>query len=274
VTRKRIDVLAPILSQYQRRFSVLDLGCGGGEISREIQLGYDAAVFSLDRECEALLQCEITTHGLEQLSSLEHFDVVIAFNFLHHFQDWERAARAVIEMGHHVFIQLPPRGDKRLSVETIDGLHEVIGFPPLDSIWYPSFSHHRPIWHIENPSTRTSGWGWEMEVDFNKITGTYDGYTKEWIPGMSLWNMHGLGADRAWLLSLVEGLSSPEKEHGDIQPWNMIWDGREVHLIDWQDEPNGHRFWEDPEGIADTIRRLRNEENTEFDVLTQRQIVE
>lgn len=268
----RMDVLVPVLSQYKRRFSVLDLGCGSGEISQRIQLGYDAAVFSLDKECEALLQCEIAAEGLRQLSQLEHFDVVIAFNFLHHFQDWEKAARAVMGMGHHVFIQLPPRGTERVAgEENIDGLHELIGFPPLDSIWYPSFNHHRPIWLIDNPLAFTMRWDWTVEAGFDKITGSRGEHTKEWIPGMSIWNMHGLGADRDWLLSLVKGIRLPDKEHGDIQPWNMVWDGRRAHLIDWQDEPQGHRSCGDPEGMAETVRKLRDEENTEFDVLPQSQ---
>lgn len=266
------DVLAPLLSQYHRRFSVLDLGSGGGEISQGIELDYDAAVFTLDRECDALLKCEITAHGLEQLSSREHFDVVIAFNFLHHFWDWkwERATLAVLGMGVHVFIQLPPRGTEHVAgEEIIDGLHDMIGPPPIDSIWYPSFNHHRPIWLIYNPPVRpglSTGRPWTITANYDRITGTRAGHTREWIPGMNLWNMLGLGADREWLVSMIKSLPLPEDEHGDILPWNIIWDGRQLHLIDGKDEPLGHRVRSDVDGRAETVRMLTDEENTEWDV--------
>ena len=78
---------------------------------------------------------------------------------------------------------------------------------------------------------------------------------------MNLWNMIGLGASREWAASLVEQFEMPEQEHGDIYPWNFIYDGERLHLIDPQYEPGGHRSLPDADGLANTLRMIREVPN-------------
>lgn len=280
MTEERMKLIRPLLNRYRRRFTVLDLGCGNGEIIGAIGREYDAMTVAMDRlplpdlGQTVRLQSDIQAPALERLTLREHFDVVIAMNFLHHFQGkgHEQVARCVLNMGQHVFLQLPPRGTHRVAGEEIlDDLHDAVeedGAALLGSPWYPSFNHRRPLWLKTNPSGRyvSSGAprGWTVDASFVAITGCRPGDTRVWIPGINFWTMHGLGADRDWLIGLVKSMPLPEIEHGDITPWNMIWDGRRIHLIDSQHEYLGHKACADPDGQRQTIRLLSLDKNTDW----------
>ena len=46
------------------------------------------------------------------MASCEHFDVVLAFNVLHHFgKDWQKAAEAVLGLGDNILIESPSESD-------------------------------------------------------------------------------------------------------------------------------------------------------------------
>lgn len=274
MTSERIDLMAPLFESYGRKFTVLDLGCGDGSIMRAIRERWrSAVVFGLDRDGDAaIMKADINGRTLEEMTGIEHFDVVVAFNFLHHFKDdWLQATMAVMELGHHVLIQLPPPGTERVAGEEIlSDLCRIVERDSefLGSTWYPSFHHDRPMWRITNGNLWQVTWAarpWMVVHGFDVIQGMRGSTSKPWIPGINIWTLHGLGADRKWLVEQIEKSDRPDREHGDILPWNFIWDGERAHLIDFQDEPGGHWARDDKLGYEETIRMLSAEENDLWD---------
>lgn len=253
---------------------MLDLGCGDGSVAEWIEKEFpDAVVFTLDRVSEkAMLKVDITPHMLELLSRLEYFSVVLALNFLHHFaeQDWQKAVEAVTRIGRRVVIQLPPVGDYRAAGAGIMAkLHQAVesaGGVRLGEAWYEPFKHDRPLWLISNNEDKQvdSSRPWVVSADESTITKTRLGFSRSWVPGMNLWNMIGLGCDRQWAYSLVESFKLPEREHGDIYPWNFICDGEHLHLIDPQYEPGGHWSYSDKDGLANTLKIIKEWPNEDW----------
>lgn len=272
VDNERLKLLEPVLASYTRRFAVLDLGCGDGSVAQAVKQSFpNACVLTMDRSSDAaIMKCEMTPWRLEQLANREYFSVVLALNFLHHFDDWPRVLKAIARMGRHVVIQLPAIGEHRATrASLMPEMHAAIesaGGVKLGEAWYPPFNNNRPLWLITNTGDREvlAARPWTVSSDEPTIIKIRSGFSRPWIPGMNLWNMIGLGADREWAAALVKQLTLPEPEHGDICPWNLIYDSQRLHLIDPQYEIGGHRSCSDKDGIANSLKIIKEWPNEDW----------
>jgi hypothetical protein len=282
MTQERFDLIAPTLAKYKRRFTVLDLGAGiEPYLSCKISQEFDAVVVMVEKDniiypLESFgphtiwLNTNLDADTLWNLKLCEHFDVVLAMNFLHHFSedDVARAAVAVRNMGTDVFAQFPYIGDSA----SIPGhgsvwntLHDI--FNCTDSIGATSqFPMHRtrPIFYLHNSvsaltRTHIEAPGYSADTLFKASYITNQAYTKkgikDWIPAINLWNFCKLGGRLPQLHKLLQMLNEfplPTAHHGDITPWNFLIDGQQLHLID------GYEGWEfgDIEGKQETIRKV------------------
>ncbi len=278
----RLELLKPVLSRYQRRFSVLDLGAGvniptlGYEIAQE----FDAVVVEAEKDWKPVvtsprtivLKHKFTVPDLVKLSECEHFDVVIAFNFIHWFEaEWREAANAVLDMGDYVFVQIPTEADREAPgyayVEQMQDYFQQLAEWLGSTSQFPGHPP-RPIYLRGNGVKRIRRTNWDApQADAEVIVySTYKAAQvnlhhktppehREWVPGFNLWNFCRLGGvlpSPERVLEMLHTLPLPEKKHGDIQPWNMILDGERLHLIDGGDEWGGS----DQEGLANTIRKV------------------
>ena len=274
---ERQNLLRGVLSKYKCRFAVLDLGAGDGCVADWIEQEFpNAGVFTFDRAGPSVMKKDMTPHLLEQLARREYFSVVLALNFLPHLwaSDWRRAVTAVACMGRNVLIQLPPIGDYRATGACImPEMHaavELEGGVKIGEAWYESFQHRRPVWLITNNESRSieAHRPWTVTADESSVTKTRLEFTRPWIPGMNLWNMIGLGASRGWAAQLVTQFPLPEREHGDIYPWNFVYDGERLHLIDPHYEPGGHWALPDKDGMVNTVRMILEEPNNDWEEST------
>ena len=132
----RYEALKPLLNKFKRSFTVLDIGASQGFFSFKIAAEYPNAVavmiegnydttWNVAQQlldlCQKntllhniiFLQKHITIEDLIQLGKTEHFDVVLAFNIIHHFKEsWRKAADAIFTLGDHIIIETPPSNDK------------------------------------------------------------------------------------------------------------------------------------------------------------------
>jgi len=279
----RLELLRPVLSRYQRRFAVLDLGAGinhptlGYEIAQE----FDAVVVEVEKDWKPVepigkrtmvLKHAFTVPDLVKLSECEHFDVVLAFNFIHWFDaEWQAAADAVLGMGDYVFVQIPTEADQEAPGYAY--VEHMQGYFQQQAEWLGStsqFPRHppRPIYLRGNGVKRLTRTNWDaLQADADIVVysthklaqGSFQHKTPRehrcWVPGINLWNFCRLGGVLPSAEQVQEMLCSlvlPDKKHGDIQPWNMILDGERLHLIDGGDEWGG----DDCEGLANTIRKV------------------
>jgi SAM-dependent methyltransferase len=202
------------------------------------------------------LRKRLSSADMDTLGSCEHFDVVLALNVLHHFEDWPRALNAVMHLGDHTFVETPARTETAahngLAVEALyDSLeaHRPIQFARVASHlgdW------QRPFWYFDTTKTTLTRAYWDVPEDVPlggiTITSTVTekivtfqrkNETREWYAGINLQTylaLNGVWPSREKLASLIETYPRPTPRHGDVQSWNFVVDGQHVRLIDGQDD--------------------------------------
>jgi SAM-dependent methyltransferase len=120
----RYEALRPLLNQFDRPFSVLEIGSNNGYFCLRIANEYDATCVMMDgtdrlkKICEAnsslkriiYLQKFVDYRDLQKLAETEHFDVVLCFHVLHHV-NWRPFFSALLKLGDYVVIETPPEND-------------------------------------------------------------------------------------------------------------------------------------------------------------------
>ncbi len=287
---ERLELLRPILDQYKRRFTVLDLGAGiegyqniGAEIARE----YDAVCVMVERDWvrekfiesrrTIVLKHNARLDDLVDLAACEHFDIVLALNFLHWApaNEWRSWADVVIELGEKAFIQLPGEYDYDQvgclpGASWLDEMRYYIAQqynPTLvgETVQFPKHAP-RPLWLISDKrmshkltkthmdahenSSRT-----EIYADNQRVICYHKGQWRGWIPGMNLSNLVGMNMvwpEKERVVELLKSYKLPPTNHGDIVLHNFVFDGEELHLVD------GFEGWEfdDKEGLSKVIEQV------------------
>jgi SAM-dependent methyltransferase len=263
----RYAPLKEFLLQYERPFTVLDLGASEGYFSFRIAQDFPATCVMVDdtEDLENLchlnegkiiyLRKKVTLQDLMHLSSCEHFDVVLCLNILHHFENWKRIAPVVLSLGDHVIVETPAKDEvDACNGHLVASLYRwLITHTP--NILGQSDSHlgpyRRPIWHFarRQESITRSFWGAPKDSPLGDVFITSDFSSKvveftrkaevrNWIPGINVRTyqcLNGIFPDRKTVADLIEAVKI-EGHHGDIRPWNFIFDGEQVTLIDGCDD--------------------------------------
>jgi cyclopropane fatty-acyl-phospholipid synthase-like methyltransferase len=123
----RYKAIKKILEKYDRPITVLDIGAAEGYFCFRIANDFDATCVMIESNkhllqfCKKnnsldkiiLLQKRISPSELKKIVDLEHFDVVIALNVIHHFgRNWRKAADNIFKLGDTIIIETPPSEDK------------------------------------------------------------------------------------------------------------------------------------------------------------------
>ncbi len=128
----RYNLIKKHLDQYKRPIKVLDLGASNGYFSFKIAQDYDALCVMVDTTDRLLDLCylnnslqgivylkhSINLHDLLFLAEHEHFDVVLAFNVLHHVHPCKEIIDTLFNLGDVVIIETPPANDPRVDKKT------------------------------------------------------------------------------------------------------------------------------------------------------------
>jgi SAM-dependent methyltransferase len=129
---ERYNLIRKILDQYKRPIKVLDLGASNGYFSFKIAQDYDAHCVMVDTTDRLLDLCylnntlkgivylkhNINLQDLLFLAEHEHFDVVLAFNVLHHLHPCKEIMDTLFLLGDVVIIETPPANDPRVDKKT------------------------------------------------------------------------------------------------------------------------------------------------------------
>ena len=280
----RYQLIKPLLSRYRRRFTVLDLGAGiNPYMAQRISREFDAVVVAIEQDeivPEELakfgprslwLRKKMSAGDLEQLAYCEHFDVVMALNFVHHFgASWSFAASSIECLATDALIQTPDHSDTGTCGRDI--------CPDIQS-WAAcgkelgssvQFEGHapRPIYYLKSShGSKTSMSSWTsppncvnvrrwLTPETSEIALLHKGQEyRSMIHGLNLWNfaqLNGQWPRKETVLKLIHEFPLRQERHGDITPHNFLFDGAELHLID------GYEGWEfdDKENLAKTERMM------------------
>lgn len=134
----RYSMIQTFLNQYERQFTMLDIGADQGYYSLRTAHDYNAVCVMIEvdnplldlqageqllsickKHCDLkniiLLKKLFTPADLKHLSECEDFDVVLALNFVHKFgQQWQEAIEAILHLADHVIIEIP---SDRIDIE-------------------------------------------------------------------------------------------------------------------------------------------------------------
>ena len=271
----RYPNIQKILDNYKRPFTVLDIGASEGYFSLRIASEYDCTCVMIEGDKTLLLPkiCAlnkslnnvvvlekfITPQDLKELGECEHFDLVIAFNVVHQLNDqWKETIDYLLTLGDNVLIETPPVGcrtsankDKLPLIEAYlsnNTYGKVVGqVPRYGRPGLPSpdqkysnvylFEMHKNV--LPKPT-----WG-SPNLRFYPINSNFTektiykpriNKTIDWKKGINLWtfkNMNGVYPAKDIIREEIKRLSV--FQHGDFLPWNMVMQGNNLELIDWED---------------------------------------
>jgi len=128
----RYTLIQELLNQYNRPFTMLDLGASQGYYSFRTAHDYECVCVMIEGNNPAypmtgtqlrqlcalnteldniiLLEKPLNIPDMQRLSECEHFDVVLALNVLHWLgPEWRKAIDALVNMGTHIIVETPPQ---------------------------------------------------------------------------------------------------------------------------------------------------------------------
>ncbi len=251
----RYDLVIPLLNNYQRPFTVLDIGAVDyGSCSCAIAHKYEAvcvmvSIDDLVPVCKAqhnldsliALHTFLAPKQLRHLGECEHFDVVLAFDFFKNYGScWQDAIDAFVTMGDHVIIEIPCNNiSMKTYVEKKGGCflgtvcNEQSFFAELYEITLSNQSLKRTTWF--RPACDDEHYYIESSFERKQLIKHFYEYT-EWVPGINLCTFkmcHGSYPTTAMLKEQLKKLD--DKQHTDWFMNNIIVQGNKLALIDGTD---------------------------------------
>ena len=270
------DAIKPILDRYKRPITVLDLSAGEGYFAFHIARDYDATCImvednegSLRRADQLLDLCQLNTQlqniallnkklslqELEKLADCEHFDVVLAFDYIdHEAGDWNQTVNALLRMGDNIFIQTPWSDIAAKNIhqkKVFEYLAEQSGKLILQT---PSTAdpttQEQLFWFERNKTGLRCKFFWlesnDTNMDTFRIDSTYthktflkkgDSSRVEWQKGINLITFLALNGTYPTRKTLKQAaICLRHKKLADFVPWNLIIQGNTIAIIDQRDE--------------------------------------
>lgn len=276
--KTRLDAIVEhVLSKYavDREITVLDIGASQGYFSFEIARLFPRSTcvmiegnynprWRIADQLEDLcylndsldnivyLKKKITLDELQKLARCEHFDVVLAFNVIHHFgSKWKDVADAIMSLGDNIIIETPPSNDSiahggnnvaqiesyiknkkaRLIAETPRHTANVLA--PMYWIEKSKSAISAPYWfQVDRPGH------YEIISTYNRKELFNHGLNKKstWGKGINLTTfcaLHGVFPTSQQIVSQFPKLA--QCANGDLALWNIIISGKNLALIDQDD---------------------------------------
>jgi len=185
----------------------------------------------LDRS--VVIKRKVTAKELESLAKSESFDIVLGLSVLHHFDEPERAYRAIRNLGWWSVFEIPGEDDIGAAFpEKHAGIRSLFGDPDGHFDSHVSETR-RPYFvlenvpHIEEQSIDAGdrdapGYSrYELEVDYDSSRFRKGVETRDFVPGMNLYNFIRLGG--GWPTGQLIDLECEQyKDHPDFYPWNFV----------------------------------------------------
>lgn len=271
----RYPHIKKILDKYQRPFTVLDIGASEGYFSLRIASEYECTCVLLEGDNTLLLPkiCQlnnnlknvvvlekfITPEDLQELGKCEHFDLVIAFNVVHQLKErWKETVDALLTLGDNILIETPPPGcHTAANSANLPLIEDYLAQTPHGNVVAQVPRYGRP--GLPSPDQKYSNvylfemnknviekptWG-SPNIRFYPIKSTIEeksfykariDKTIEWKPGINLWTFKNLNGVYPALEVIKEEINRLATfPHGDFVPWNMVIQGNNLELIDWDD---------------------------------------
>lgn len=262
---KRYEKLKPLIKKYSRPITVLDLGAAEGYFSFRIAHDFDASCVMVEAGYSAnwnsaqklkelcklndklsnivLLDQRISKDVLLKLSKCEHFDVILAFNILHHIPGNKKELLSILtSMGDHVFLETPCD----IARETYMALDH---FPKKEFL--SDFKRHTSangigkLYYLPGTSKGLRQkalllpeFKYDIVSNFSEKWLIKNKKKYKWNPGINLCTFKCYNGIFPENKTLLQSLSTTNwKTHPDLTYYNVIVSGEKLSLIDDEGQP-------------------------------------
>jgi hypothetical protein len=255
-------ILKNIAQRFNRPFTMLDIGANYGYFSTRLAEDFDCCCVAVEPECDfaqrffeendnhkvILLKHEFTPKSIYKLAQAEHFDIVLAYGVIH----WLPMSpidslHALTDLGDMALIELPFEEDgKTVGRDKMKQYNQ----HPFD---YPVVGHmkshlvmgrrkvilaeERKVVITRKHVLNDTPISLQVQSDYNHKFARHAGQSIPWVNGINLMTLIAHDCRYPSFAHLKECLVNMEApaHHGDIRPWNIVFDGQRCTLIDGKD---------------------------------------
>ena len=271
----RYEAIKPLFEKYDRPITVLDLGAAEGYFSFRlahdfphatcvmIEAGYSQnwnSAKKLKRLCELnteldnviLLDQRLSNAVLSKLAECEHFDVILAFNILHHIPGNKNTLiKTLRRLGDHVIIETPCD----IALETHNALKNYPAKKTLGQFKrHTSENGFGQLSHLPGTSKKIAKKAMLMPAcNYPIVSNFSEKYLIKqnrhipWQAGINLCTFKCLNGIFRKGTTLTQSLRETDwQTHPDLTLWNIIIQGEKLRLIDNKGPP----FFKQGEALA------------------------
>ena len=280
-SEKRYDEIFKFCKKFNRPISVLDLGAAEGYFTFRLAEDFSGVFIAVESNPERkllelcvknnnrkvlLLDKQMNLKNLKNLKEVQHFDIVLALNIIHHFDEpFQDVLDTLVSMSSFCFMEHPnplendsTKNSQRLEKEKL----KLDSFEPIllnknESGLGNSVNQklERNLWLLRNTQSKTIDRGWRgaskydeqfgpgnhigIESNFDNIEVDY-GLRNEkriWIQGIDLRTFlenNGVYPTNDEVLDLINNLKIDNAK--DLGPHNLILNGESLFVIDQDDK--------------------------------------
>ena len=280
-SEKRYDEIFKFCKKFNRPISVLDLGAAEGYFTFRLSEDFSGVFIAVENNPERkllelciknndhkvlLLDKQMNLKNLKSLKEVQHFDIVLALNIIHHFDEpFQDVLDTLVSMSSFCFMEHPnslenesTKNSQRLEAEKLN----LDSFDPIllnktQSGLGNSFNQklERNLWLLKNTQLKTIDRGWRgaskysesfgpgnhisIKSNFDKIDIDYSlrAENRTWIQGIDLRTFlenNGVYPTNDEIINLIDDLEI--KNARDLGPHNLILNGERLFVIDQNDK--------------------------------------
>jgi 2-polyprenyl-3-methyl-5-hydroxy-6-metoxy-1,4-benzoquinol methylase len=280
-SEKRYDEIFKFCKKFNRPISVLDLGAAEGYFTFRLSEDFSGVFIAVESNPERkllelciknndrkvlLLDKQMNLKNLKNLKEVQHFDIVLALNIIHHFDEpFQDVLDTLVSMCSFCFMEHPnslenesTKNSQRLETEKLN----LDSFDPIllnktQSGLGNSFNQklERNLWLLKNTQLKTIDRGWRgaskynesfgpgnhisIKSNFDKIDIDYGlrDENRTWIQGIDLRTFlenNGVYPTNDEIINLIDDLEI--KNARDLGPHNLILNGERLFVIDQDDK--------------------------------------
>ena len=280
-SEERYEEIFKFCKQFNRPISVLDLGAAEGYFTFRLAEDFSGVFIAVESNPERkllelcvknnnrkvlLLDKQMNLKNLKNLKEVQHFDIVLALNIIHHFDEpFQDVLDTLVSMSSFCFMEHPnplendsTKNSQRLEKEKL----KLDSFEPIllnknESGLGNTFNQklERNLWLLKNTQSKTIDRGWRgaskydeqfgpgnhisIESNFDNIDVDYGlrDEKRTWIQGIDLRTFlehNGVYPTNDQVLDLINNLKIDDAK--DLGPHNLILNGESLFPIDQDDK--------------------------------------
>ena len=280
-SEKRYDKIFQFCKKFNRPISVLDLGAAEGYFTFRLSEDFSGVFVAVENNPQRkllelcvkndnrnilLLDKQMNLKHLKNLKEVQHFDVVLALNIIHHFEEsFQDVLETLVSMSSFCFMEHPnslennsTKNYHRLKKEKLN----LEKFKPKllnknQSGLGNSMNQklERNMWLLENTESKTIDRGWRgsskyheqfgpnteisIKSSFDEISVDYGlrDEKRNWIHGIDLRTFlenNGVYPTNDEIIHLIDTMKIDNAQ--DLGPHNLILNGKQLFPIDQNDK--------------------------------------